>query len=100
MKLQKSRMDCVEFEWDPTKADANLRKHGVTFDFAIAVFLDPDRIEELDDQQTDEERWIATGRAEPFVLVVIFTLRDETIRIISARKGIRNEYIRYWTGQV
>jgi uncharacterized DUF497 family protein len=90
----------VEFEWDPAKAEANLRKHGVTFDFATAEFLDPDRIEELDDKHLDEERWIATGRVELFVLVVVFTLRDESIRLISARKGIRNEYIRYWTGQV
>jgi uncharacterized DUF497 family protein len=90
----------VEFEWDPTKAEANLRKHGITFDFATAVFLDPDRIEELDDEHVAEERWIATGRVEQFILVVIFTLRDESIRLISARKGIRNEYIRYWTGQV
>jgi uncharacterized protein (DUF4415 family)/uncharacterized DUF497 family protein len=67
----------VEFEWDPTKAEVNLRKHGVTFEFATAVFLDPDRIEELDGQHTDEERWIATGRVEQFVLVVVFTLRGE-----------------------
>jgi len=90
----------VEFEWDPTKAEANLRKHGIAFDFATAVFLDPNRIEQLDDEHVDEERWIATGRVEHLVLVVIFTLRGEDIRIISARKGIRNEYIRYWTGQV
>jgi uncharacterized DUF497 family protein len=85
----------VEFEWNPTKAEANLRKHGITFDFATAVFLDPDRIEQLDDARADEERWIATGKVEHLVLVVIFTLRGEDIRIISARKGIRNEYIRY-----
>jgi uncharacterized protein len=90
----------VDFEWDPAKAELNLRKHGVTFEFASAVFLDPDRIEELDQNHFDEERWIVTGRVEQFVLVVIFTLRDESIRIISARKGVRNEYIRYWNGQV
>jgi uncharacterized protein len=81
-------------------AEANLRKHCVSFEFATAVFLDPDRIEEMDDEHLEEERWIATGRVEQFVLVVIFTLRDENIRIISARKGIRSEYIRYWTGQI
>jgi uncharacterized DUF497 family protein len=90
----------VDFEWDPTKADANFRKHGVTFDFATGIFLDSDRVEELDDQHTGEDRWIATGRVEQFVLVVVFTLRGEIIRIISARKGVHNECIRYWTGQV
>jgi uncharacterized DUF497 family protein len=90
----------VDFEWDPAKAEANLRKHGVTFEFATAVFLDPGRIEEPDEVHAEDDRWIVTGRVEQFVLVVIFTLRDENIRIISARKGIRNEYIRYWTGQV
>jgi uncharacterized DUF497 family protein len=90
----------VEFEWNPTKAEANLRKHGITFEFATAVFLDPDRMEQLDEEHFDEERWIATGRVEEFVLVVVFTLRGENIRIISARRGIRNEYIRYWTGQI
>jgi uncharacterized protein len=82
------------------KDEANLRKHGIAFDFATSVFLDPDRIEQLDDEHGDEERWIATGRVDRLVLVVIFTLRGENVRIISARKGIRHEYIRYWTGQV
>jgi uncharacterized protein len=48
----------MEFEWDSNKADANLRKHRVSFEDATRVFLDPHRIETFDDWETyGEDRW-------------------------------------------
>jgi len=77
----------MEFEWGEAKAEANLRKHGIAFDFATLVFDDPNRTEKLDDRDYEgEERWIAIGRSAEFVLTVVYSLREETIRLISARR--------------
>ncbi len=90
-----------DFEWDPAKAQVNLRKHRVTFDYATHVFWDPNRIERPDEGEHDgEERWQVIGRAEEFVLVVVFTFRSDIVRIISARRATRDELIEYWNGQI
>jgi uncharacterized DUF497 family protein len=47
----------LDFEWDPAKVDANFRKHRVSFPYAARVLLDPNRIECLDEDGYDEERW-------------------------------------------
>ena len=86
---------------DPTKARSNERKHQLTFPYAARVFLDPDRIEHPDEgEHAGEERWLTIGRADEFVLIVVFTLRRERIRIISARKATPHELIEYWNGQI
>jgi uncharacterized DUF497 family protein len=91
----------VEFEWDPVKARSNIRKHKVTFDYATRVFLDPNRVKQPDELDYDgEERWLVIGRVEEFVLAVVFTSRADRIRMISARKAVRDELIEYWSGQV
>lgn len=77
--------------WDKNKNLSNQRKHGVSFELAARVFLDPDRIEMYDDRKDyGEDRWITIGAAESALLVVVYTLRDaggEIIRLISARKA-------------
>src|ERR1035438_10463093 len=86
-----------ELEWDPAKALANLRKHGVSFEYATYVFQDTNRIEFPDEGDHDgEERWRAIGRAEDFVLMVVCTYRLELTRIISARRATPNEFTQYW----
>lgn len=77
-----------KFEWDADKAARNLRKHGVTFDDAIAVFNDERAIDEPD-IDPDEERFKITGMSPAAgVLIVIYAERGhDWIRIISARKG-------------
>lgn len=81
-----------EFEWDDDKADANARKHGVSFDEAKSVFRDPFGIELLDDRDDyGEDRYILIGMAFERVLVVIHTPREERNRIISARHAEPNE---------
>lgn len=64
----------MEFEWDSTKAEANLRKHGVAFAQAARVFSDLARIEMPDaSDDREEERWVVIGRVEPYILAVVFT---------------------------
>jgi len=51
-----------QFEWDPVKAQRNVKRHGVTFERAATVFLDPEALSELDEEHSqDEERWITLG---------------------------------------
>jgi uncharacterized DUF497 family protein len=91
----------LEFEWDPAKAIANLRKHKVPFPKACEVFKDDRRLERQDDlNESDEERWIVLGRVELTILSVVYTQRGERIRLISARRATRNEKRSYWAGEV
>jgi len=51
-----------QFEWDPIKAHQNARKHGVTFERAATVFLDPQALSGFDEEHSQEEdRWITLG---------------------------------------
>lgn len=90
----------MKFQWDETKNRANRRKHGVSFETASLVFTDP-FARMLHDRVVDgEPRWQAIGRvAEELVLVVAHTVRsqddEEVIRIISARKALKQERKRY-----
>jgi uncharacterized protein len=89
------------FEWDPRKAEANAAKHGVTFDNAVTVFLDPDALDGPDLQHSaGESRFRRLGKsADGRVLIVAYTLRRsgnaEAIRIISARRASRRERAAY-----
>jgi uncharacterized protein len=71
------------FEWDGVKSDANLVKHGITFDDASEVFYGPIIIRKS--TRNDEERWLAIGISHDRLMSVIFTRRNDLIRIISAR---------------
>jgi hypothetical protein len=83
-----------DFEWDPEKARQNRHKHGVDFQDAILVFLDPNRIED-DDWYPREQRWRTIGMVNDIVILVVFTYRKTRIRMISARKATKNETQRY-----
>jgi uncharacterized DUF497 family protein len=85
----------VEFEWDPTKAASNLRKHGIRFAEAVAVLEDHAALSMPDDNNL-EERFAAVGTDSlGRILVVIYAIRDARIRIISARKATRRERSQY-----
>jgi uncharacterized protein len=85
----------VEFEWDPKKAEANRRKHAIEFLDAVVVFDDDRGITLLDETPT-EERYVTFGTdAQGRVLAVSYTLRGNTIRIISARKATARERAQY-----
>ena len=85
------------FDWDPTKATANSRKHGVSFREATTVLADPLSITVPDpDHSHDKERYIDVGlSARGHVLVVAYTERGIRIRIISASKATAAERRRY-----
>lgn len=83
----------VNFEWQASKAGANVRKHGVSFEEAAAVFTDPlARILNDPDHSADESREIIVGHStRQRLLIVSFAERDGTIRIISARAVTKRE---------
>jgi len=82
----------MKFEWDETKAAANLAKHGVSFALGTRVFLDPARRTTTDARYTTEHRENTTGLVDgQAILTVCHTDRTGTTRIISARKASRPE---------
>jgi len=86
----------MKFEWNEKKNSENIKKHGISFDFAKKVFLDNNRIlaKDLDHSTEKEIRYFCFGKVENEVITVRFTYRNETIRIFGAgywRKG-KKEY--------
>jgi hypothetical protein len=82
-------------EWDREKAEANLAKHGVDFADAATVLSDDLALTRRDDH-AGEERFVTLGvDALGRVLVVVFTWRGETVRLISARRANASERRQY-----
>lgn len=90
----------MKFEWDPQKAEANLRKHRVSFDEAASVFHDPLATSGADpDHSVGENRFITFGLSSLGRPVVVHhTHRPGTIRIFSARRMTRGERKLYEEG--
>jgi hypothetical protein len=81
------------FEWDPNKAERNIRTHGISFDEASTTFRDP-LSRTIGDplHSDDEERFVLIGQSmKRRLLVVVHTERGERIRIISARLATNKE---------
>jgi uncharacterized protein len=86
-----------EFEWDPDKEIANLQKHGVSFTQAAAAFRDPFAVDWIDDREDyGEERVVLLGMIQGSILTIVYTERDNRIRLISARKADRYEQEIYY----
>ena len=90
----------MEFEDDPRKAAANLKKHKVGFAEAASVFGDAMALTFADpDHSIGEERWLMFGVSRMGrLLTVIYTERSGKYRIVSARLGTRHERKRYEEG--
>ena len=90
----------VEFEWDPTKAASNQRRHGVSFAEAATVFFDPLSITVPDPLHSgDEDRFVITGLSyQRRYLVVVHTDRGDRIRIVSVRLATASERKKYESG--
>ena len=85
-----------DFEWDDAKAASNWLDHGVAFGMAREAFRDAFAVEWVDDGQgVSEERFAMLAMVENRLLFVAYTLREERIRIISARKAEPHERRRY-----
>lgn len=96
-----------EFDWDPAKAASNIAKHGVSFEDAMSVFLDPLALSRPDDESgPGEERWITIGQnRDTKLLLVVHTHTEATedlvvIRIISARRPTKREARQYEEGSL
>jgi len=75
----------MNFEWDTTKNQDNLKKHGVSFEEAQEAFFDENRIIVPDKKHSvQEERFFCFGKDEKGILTVRFTMRNKNIRIIGA----------------
>jgi len=86
----------VGFQWDEIKAAENLRKHGIDFADAATAIEDQSALTMRDELIEAEDRWIALGMdALGRVLAVIYTWRDDTIRLISARLATPAERRQY-----
>ena len=85
----------IEFEWNPAKAKANLKKHGVAFEETATVFFDDRAVEFYDDSHSDwEDRMLLLGLSTNIRLLLVchcYRESDSIIRIISARKATKNE---------
>lgn len=81
----------MQFEWDDVKNEQNIAHHGIDFTRAKEIFNGP-LVEFIDDRRAyGETRIIATGVAEGRELTVVYTMRVEVRRIISARRASRDE---------
>jgi uncharacterized DUF497 family protein len=89
----------LRFEWDPRKAAANLRKHGVSFEEARTTFFDEDALLRPDDDHSDDEdRFVllgVSGRLRILVVCHCYRQNEEVIRLISARKASAQERRQY-----
>ena len=87
----------MEFEWDPGKASANAKKHGVDFAEAMTIFGDPLEVTITDpDHSDDEERFLSIGSfTSGVVLIVGYTERAGRTRIITAREATAQERKHY-----
>jgi len=88
----------LRFDWDPRKAAANERKHGVTFEEARTVFFDEQGLLAADDDEEEEDRFVLLGLSGALRMLLVchcYREDDGVIRIISARKANRQERRQY-----
>lgn len=76
----------MHFEFDPAKGRSNLDKHGIDFERAQALWLDPRRIE-IPARTDDEPRFLLIGLLQGKAWSAVFTLRGDAVRIISVRRS-------------
>jgi len=93
-------MEEARFEWDVRKANANLKKHGVSFEEARTAFFDEYAIQFSDpDHSQEEDRFLLLGMSFKLRVVVVchgFRESETVIRLISARRADGEEEAEYW----
>jgi uncharacterized protein len=83
-----------QFEFDSNKSESNKQKHGIDFIKIQELWNDSDRVE-VPARTEDEPRYLIIGKIENIIWSVIITYREDTIRIISARRSREREVIIY-----
>jgi uncharacterized DUF497 family protein len=82
----------MNYQWDPAKAEANVRKHDAEFADAVGVFEDPSAITIEDEQAEGEQRFLSMGMdLLGRIIVAAYTYRGDDVRLISARKASKKE---------
>ena len=93
----------INFEWDPAKASANLKKHQVSFEEAKSVFYDEFAVQFFDEEHSSEkDRFLMLGWSTSSKLLIVCHCEREhgsVIRIISARQATKRESAFYQGGQ-
>lgn len=89
----------MQFEWDDEKEKINIVKHGIDFTTAARVFKDENRLEIYDKEHSEtEDRYITIGIIDEvaYLVMVVYTEREDAIRLISARKATNQERRMYY----
>lgn len=81
----------MDFEWDNEKNNTNVVKHGIDFEFAKEIFSGIWLLKPDDRRNYGENRFIALGMLEEFVLLAVYTIRKQKIRLISVRRANTEE---------
>ena len=90
----------MNYQWDPVKAETNVKKHGVEFSDAVGVFEDPTAITIEDPQAEGEQRFLSMGMdVLGRIIVVAYTYRGDCVRLISARKASKKE-VKVYEGRI
>lgn len=91
----------MRFEWDPPKAEANLRAHGVSFAEAVTILEDDFALTRVDTDAGEEPRFVTLGLSNVGnVLVVVYMYREpDVIRVISAWKANKRQRVVYEKGR-
>ncbi len=87
----------MEWEWDDAKNAANTEKHGISFEEALQVFIDPEGVEKEDlwHSSSVERRLWRTGRLKSGrIVTVVYTMLGDSIRIISAQERRRERKLK------
>lgn len=93
-------MDLSEIAFDPLKETANLAKHEMSLAWAADILADPGLVKRVDRRQDyGEERIVAYGSVDGRVFAVVYTLREQSIRVISVRRANARERTYYDQGQ-
>jgi uncharacterized DUF497 family protein len=88
-----------DFEWDDAKAEANFRKHGVSFEEAATTFEDPNHLVIDDGSGDGETYWLIGFSIAGRLLTVVHVERGSKERIISARRAVAEDERRYRQAQ-
>ena len=91
----------MRFEWDPPKAEANLRAHGVSFAEAATALQDDFALTREDPDEAEELRFVTLGLSDSGNLIVaVYTYREpDIIRLISAWKANKRQRVQYEKGR-
>ena len=84
-------------QYDESKNSLNIRKHSISFQTASKAFDDPQAVIIYDEEHSeDEDRYNLIGAVNVHIIFVVYAIRNETVRIISARPATKREIERYY----